>query len=715
MTTEAGELRGPPAGVLGVQLVVAVALVPAVVARAPHEHWDFSLLLVLVGFAVASDLIAVETGSAKLKLSGSFASIVVAMAVIGGTGALLVATAAISVGWLRWREAGHYLRNNLISFATFSFLTGTAFQMAVSGRVAHRSPAYYLLIFAAFGVALVLNFCLVAGYQCLIDGSSLRTKSTQAFLPVLSSELASALLACGTVYVYESTSLTGLALIGVVVVVFQYLVRQLLLSQQRSEALQYQAVTDPLTGLPNRTVLITRLEAALEEGRTQAVMLMDLDGFKEVNDALGHDYGDALLVVLSARIREALRPDALLARLGGDEFAIMVEGLEHGHLEDIARRLLQVLEEPVQIGEMTLEVSGSIGIARSPDDGGIDSHDLIRRADVAMYSAKKSGATFEFYLPSDDHHSPRKLNMLGDLRRGIAAGELFLEFQPEVGIARPGMRAAEALVRWEHPAHGRLPPSEFVGLAEHSGLIKPLTEHVLDLALSAAQNWRQAGLTARVAVNLSARVLCDRHLPEQIASQLANAGLSADALALEMTETMILGDPARAIKTLERLRSMGIELAIDDFGTGYSSLAYLKHLPISEVKVDRSFVSSMTADAADDIIVRSTLDLARSLGMRTVGEGVENLATLRRLAELGCDLVQGFHLSRPLPAADLLAWALQENRRDTHDALASTSVSAPILISNFSKPTPPELTPKRLARRKGAPSLLPLLDEFPRT
>ncbi|MDQ6815952.1 MAG: EAL domain-containing protein [Actinomycetota bacterium] len=646
-----------------IQALLGVCLVVAAGLRAPHERWDVGLLVVLAAFAVASELIAVETRSVKLKLSGSFASIVVAMVLLGGDGALVVAVAAVSVGWVRWREAGHYFRNNLLSYAAYAFVTGSLFQAVTHLLVVrHTGPGFYLLIFAAFGLALALNFALVAGYQCLLDGSSLRAKAAEALLPVLSSELASALLAAGTVYVYDHTGLAGVGLVGVVVVVFQYLVGQLLVSQQRGDALEHQAVTDPLTGLPNRAFLLAKLEEAVADGRAEAVMLMDLDGFKEVNDTLGHDYGDALLVVLSTRIREALRGDALVARLGGDEFAIVVEGLEARSLTSVARRLLAILEEPVQIGEMTLEVSGSIGIARSPDDGA-SPQDLMRRADVAMYAAKQSGSTFEFYSPSRDKHSSRKLALLGDLRRGIEANEIVLEYQPEIEIELPGLCAVEALVRWEHPLHGRLYPSDFVNLAEHSGLIKPLTEHVIDLALATAKEWRGTGLEIRVAVNLSARVLSDRQLPAQIASQLLNAGLSADALTLEVTETMILDDPGRAIETLKRLRDMGVELSIDDFGTGYSSLAHLKQLPISEVKVDRSFVSRMTIDPADAIIVRSTLDLARNLGLRTVAEGVEDSATLAHLRRLGCDFAQGFHLSRPLPSHKLQAWARCEANR----------------------------------------------------
>lgn len=653
-----------------------VCLLVAASLAAPDVRWDWGLQTILIAFAVGSELVAVETRSTKLKLSGSFASIVVAMVLLGGDGALIVAVATASIGWLRWREAGHYFRNNLISYATYAFVTGMLFQFVVAELAVRPGGAsFYLLVFAAFGVGLSLNFTFVAGYQCLVDGTSLRAKAADAFAPLLSSELASGLLAAGGVYVYQQAGLPGLGLLGVVVVVFQFLIGQLLLSQQRGEELQSQAVTDALTGLPNRTFFLAKLEEALAAGRAQAVMLMDLDGFKDINDTLGHDYGDALLVGLSTRIREAVRGTALVARLGGDEFAIMVEGRERRSIRSIAQRLLSLLEQPLQIGEMTLEVSGSIGIARWPQDGS-HANDLIRRADVAMYAAKRSGATFEFYSASHDKHSSRKLALLGDLRRGITAGELVLDYQPQVQITRPGIAAVEALVRWTHPLYGRLPPGEFVGLAEHSGLIKPLTEHVIDLALSTAKEWRTSGLEIRVAVNLSARVLCDRQLPAQIASQLLNAGLSADALALEVTETMIFHDPGRAINTLERLRQMGLELSIDDFGTGYSSLAYLKRLPVSEVKVDRSFVSRMTVDPADSIIVRSTLDLARNLGLRTVGEGVEDAATLKQLIRLGCDVAQGYHLSRPLPPDKLLAWALSAENRDwVHAAEGESNAS----------------------------------------
>jgi diguanylate cyclase (GGDEF)-like protein len=458
------------------------------------------------------------------------------------------------------------------------------------------------------------------------------------------------------------------ALIG-----YQHVIAQLIVSRERGEKLRRQAVTDELTGLPNRVELVARTERALSaverNGRPAALMLLDLNNFKQVNDVLGHPIGDRLLEGVAGRLRGAIGEAGALARLSGDEFALLVEGYpDREALLEIARTILAALEQPFDLGELSLEIGVSIGIAQAPADGA-DVHTLLKRADVAMYAAKDGSGHVEFYRREDDHHTARRLTLTGDLRAGIARGEVFVEYQPEVLVGSEELSAVEALARWEHPALGRIAPVEFIELAEQTGLIRPLTEHVLDLALEQLARSRQAGIEHRLAVNLSARLLSDRRLPAQIASQLANAGIDPQLLSLEITETMVLRDPARAAITLRELHAAGVGLSIDDFGTGYSSMAYLRELPLDELKVDRSFVSRMFADPTDAVIVRSVIELGHSLQMRTVAEGVEDLDTLQRLRALRCDVAQGYHFSRPLPAHELIRWALEQRRQTAQRAL----------------------------------------------
>jgi predicted signal transduction protein with EAL and GGDEF domain len=327
----------------------------------------------------------------------------------------------------------------------------------------------------------------------------------------------------------------------------------------------------------------------------------------------------------------------------------------------IAQRLTTALEQPFDVGELSLEISASIGIAQFPRDGD-DVHALLQRADIAMYLAKDDGTHVELYHRERDRHSTKRLAMTADLRAGIAAGHVQLNYHPQVDIASDALSGIEALARWEHPTLGPVAPSEFIELAEQTGLIRPLTEHLLDVALEQLRSWERSGLNTPIAVNLSARLLSDRRLPDQVISQLNNAGVSPDRLALEITETMVLRDRARALATLTRLHALGITLSIDDFGTGYSSLAYLRELPIDEIKVDRSFVSGMTRDPTDAVIVRSTIELGRSLKLRTVAEGVEDLETLGRLQHLQCVAAQGFHYTRPLAGQALLDWARAHER-----------------------------------------------------
>jgi predicted signal transduction protein with EAL and GGDEF domain len=362
-----------------------------------------------------------------------------------------------------------------------------------------------------------------------------------------------------------------------------------------------------------------------------------------------------LLQEVGPRLRAALRASDTVARLGGDEFAIVLTGADAAGALLTARKLRRVLEQPFLVEGHRLAVGGSIGIALYPEHGP-DAGTLMRRADVAMYVAKRGGSGQAIYTAEQDEHSPARLTLTAELQQAIEHDQLFLHYQPIVCIETGAARHAEALVRWQHPQHGLLAPNRFIPLAEQTGLIVPLTKRVAALALRQCAAWQALSVPIGVAVNLSVRTLHDPQLPDTIAELLHDCGVPPASLNLEITESAIMSDPQGALRTLTRLHDMGVRLSIDDFGTGYSSLAYLKRLPVDELKIDRSFVQQMVTDNNDAVIVRSTIDLAHNLGLRVVAEGVEDRETCERLAALGCDLVQGYYLGRPMPAGDLGRW-----------------------------------------------------------
>src|SRR5215218_1843817 len=440
-------------------------------------------------------------------------------------------------------------------------------------------------------------------------------------------------------------------------------------------ATEHQSLHDALTGLPNRTLFRDRIEQAITSGRradvASAVMLIDLDHFKEINDTLGHHAGDRLLEEVAHRLERSLGERDTVARLGGDEFGVLLPALRRpGDANVVARQLLAGLREPFSIDGLTLEVDASIGMACHPAHGtGVET--LIQRADIAMYSAKEGGGGHAMFEARLDRFSPRRLSLAGGLRQAIQNGEITLFFQPKAELDTGTVIGVEALARWEHPRLGLVGPTEFVPIAEQTGLIAPLTSYVLDAALHQVREWMDEGRELSVAVNLSARSFLDAQLAIEIPRLLEKYGVNARLLELEITESMLMLDPGRAQAVLERLSRIGLTLSVDDFGTGYSSLANLKRLPVDVIKIDKSFVMDMAIDASDAAIVRSTIDLAHNLGLRVVAEGVESHQSWTRLTELGCDLAQGFYVSRPLPAPDL-AKLLYERRADATETSAPT-------------------------------------------
>jgi diguanylate cyclase (GGDEF)-like protein len=454
--------------------------------------------------------------------------------------------------------------------------------------------------------------------------------------------------------------LLGAGLLAVWAVLFRIVAGASRRLRRQAAENEHQARHDSLTGLPNRGSFYDQVGAAVAasalSGERVAVMIVDLDRFKEVNDTLGHHSGDELLREAGKRLEGGLRTGDVLCRLGGDEFAVLLPQVESVEAATaVAGRLCESLEEPFVLHGLTVHLEASLGIALHPDHG-TDVETLVQRADVAMYVAKSSTSSFEMYARRYDRHSASRLALLGELRRALDEDEFELHYQPKANLHTGRVDGVEALVRWNHPVRGLVPPDEFIPLAEQTGVIKPLTAWVLNEALGQCRAWRDSGLGLTVAVNLSVRNLLDAHLPESISELLRRHELPPSALELEITESTIVADQVRALDVLTRLNAMGVGLSVDDFGTGYSSLAYLKDLPVCELKIDRKFVNNMTEDGDDAFIVRSTIDLGRNLGLQVVAEGVETEAVWDQLAQLGCDVAQGYYLSRPLPAATLTEW-----------------------------------------------------------
>ena len=418
-----------------------------------------------------------------------------------------------------------------------------------------------------------------------------------------------------------------------------------------------QASTDELTGLPNRRWFDRELRRAIEHARAEkgalALLVIDLDHFKELNDTLGHHAGDRVLAQLGPRIRTALRTGDHVARLGGDEFAVLLPGA--GAADGAGERIAAALSERFTVEGIELQIAASIGVALFPEHGH-DAETLLQRADVAMYQAKHRRSGTEFYARERDLHSRERLQLIGELRDAVAGEDLTLHFQPQLDLGRNRITGVEALVRWPHPVRGMVPPDEFIPLAEQTGVIGPLTELVIRKALRQAADWSARGIALTMAVNVSATNLLEDGWTDGVLAALATYGVRPDRFVIEITEDVLMTDPDRSLTALAALSAAGVRVALDDFGTGYSSLSYLKRLPVDELKIDRSFVFEMGTDPADAAIVQTAIDLGRRLGIGVAAEGVEDEDTLRRLTDYGAMTAQGYHIARPMPAADVEAW-----------------------------------------------------------
>ncbi|HEY4096018.1 MAG TPA: bifunctional diguanylate cyclase/phosphodiesterase [Baekduia sp.] len=503
----------------------------------------------------------------------------------------------------------------------------------------------------------------------LIAGAAWAPTAPGRVLPVggwweLTSPASIATMACGILVTDHFSRLPTAAIILAAATFAAALARMIwTLREVRSLALhRREALTDDLTGLPNRRALFRELEVLTAAGersaRRLALLQLDLDGFKELNDSLGHHAGDDLLIAVSRRL-EAVVPGTL-ARLGGDEFAAIVP---EGHdARAVAEAVGVALSAPLVIEGVGIAVTASVGIAHFPHDAH-DSRELARRADVAMYDAKRLGTVVAGYSAEHDEHSVDRFSLAADLRGAFERDELWLAYQPQVDIATGRISGAEALIRWRHPVRGEIAPGVLLPIAERTGLMPQLTLWVLDRAVAQAAQWRRTGLDIRVAVNVSAIVLVDAGLPDRIAETLRRHLLTADNLVVEVTEDAVMRDATRAIDILTRIKASGVDIAVDDFGTGQSSLEQLKNVPADELKLDRSFVLGMVEDPQDAAIVGSVVGLGRALGLRVVAEGVETAEAFQRLADLGCDVAQGFGLARPMPAGQFERWAREPSDR----------------------------------------------------
>lgn len=435
---------------------------------------------------------------------------------------------------------------------------------------------------------------------------------------------------------------------------------------------EHLALHDSLTGLPNRTLFADRashaIAAAGRSGATIAVVVVDLDRFKEVNDTLGHHNGDAFLRHVADSFERLVRPGDTVARLGGDEFGLVLDGVDSLGARDVLDRLEQALSVEVELGGVPVSAEASIGFAIWPDDG-TEMDEILQCADLAMYAAKKSRAGIVEYSSALEHFSPARLALVSQLRRAIASDELVLHYQPKLELRTGRVVGVEALVRWQHPTRGLLPPAEFLEIAESTGLIDPMTDWVIEHALRQLAEWHAHSLTLTVAINVSARNLRDEHLPDKIFERLRAYDIAPQYLEIELTETAVITNPTRATAMLARLHDAGVRVSLDDFGQGYTSLAHLARLPLSELKIDRSFIAAMSSTRQDNAIVSTVIELGHQLGLDVVAEGAETDDTVAALIALGCDTVQGFVFTPPLTADETFSWIHAHN--DVRPGVAS--------------------------------------------
>jgi diguanylate cyclase (GGDEF)-like protein len=607
----------------------------------------------------------------ELTLSASFA---MALLLLGGLGPALVAQGAASVlqditarkpAWRVRFNLGQYSLSMVAAWLVIRAISVSP-RLDVLHPFASRQLPAMLLGAAAFFLV-----------NAFVVGSAVAVYQQVPIARYFRGSMSFVLITGGVVLLVAPIVLAAAAYTVVIVPLCLAPVLAMYNSVHQSARSEHEARHDALTGLPNRTAFHETITDAIEDDAVPAsVLLMDLDRFKEVNDTLGHRYGDLLLVQVARRFKEVIGPHGQIARLGGDEFAVISPSGNRNEAVALAHRIVDALRDPFELEEMVVDVQASVGIALFPEHGhGVET--LLQKADVAMYRAKETRSNVALYDERHDHHSPAKLALTAELRTAVASEEIVLWYQPELDLRSREVMAVEALVRWDHPRLGVLPPSSFVRMAEATNLIKPLTQRVMEVALLQVADWHAMDLDLAVAVNISAQVLVDQSFTQQVVAALRRSGVAPHRLKLEVTESVLMSDPVTARTVLRELEALGCEISIDDFGTGYSSLAYLADLPVSEVKIDRSFVSRMSAGSSEKIIVNSTIDLAHHLQLRAVAEGVEDRAMLPELEALGCDAAQGYAISHPLAGPDATRWLLDfRSTSGLERAIASTGARA---------------------------------------
>jgi diguanylate cyclase (GGDEF)-like protein len=649
----------PKITVRGYCAVVFVLGLAALVPLAPWLDLNYPARQPVTFVLLALGVILAETLPVKIPrrgydeeitLSTSFA---MALLLAGGLGPALIAQGVASVvqdvharkpGWRVRFNLGQYVLSLVAAFLTLRLLADTShigsahpFTGAQLPAVLLSATAFFLTNTGVVGIAIALHQRVPIRRYFKNDFSFVLTTAGVLLL------LAPIVIAA-TAYSPLLVPLFAPPILAI---------HKALWAGARSD---YAARHDSLTNLPNRLAFLEAVENAIKARNSGAcVLLMDLDRFKEVNDTLGHHYGDLLLQQVARRLAEQLRVGDQIARLGGDEFAVLSENCTREASVRLAKRIADSLRPSFELDEIVVDVQASVGIATFPEDG-TDVETLLQKADVAMYRAKETRTDLVLYDERDDPHSLSKLALSVDLRAALAAKQVVAWFQPQLDLSSGDVFAVEALVRWPHPRLGLLPPAAFLEMSEHTNLIKPLTQRVLEAALEQLVSWREMGIELTMAVNISTAVLIDEQFTPSVVAALEKAGVPPSRLKLEITESTLMADPEVARSILQELHLFGIEIAIDDFGTGYSSLAYLADLPVSEIKIDRSFVTRMDQGSKESIIVNSTIDLAQHLGLRAVAEGVEDMGLVPRLKALGCNAAQGYAISRPLEAGELTPW-----------------------------------------------------------
>lgn len=644
---------------LGLAVVLACAVLLVV---SPVDQWGRMgpMLVILAAMVLLGELRPVVASSTHesdgVPLSWTF--VFAALYLWGLVPAVLLQVLAIVVLQLLlrrelWRvffNIGQYTLSLVAAWAVL-VVAGVSTDMSLGRSAFHASDlGWVVLSWVAFHF---VNLALVAG-TAETDGQSWWEAFTEDIWYYTFSMFA-VLAVAPFVVVMATTSwqfipLLLLPLFGI------YKTAALARSQER------EAMHDALTNLPNRTLFAQRLQDALNvsarDGSTVAVFLLDLDRFKEVNDTLGHPAGDQLLEVVARRVLSAVRPHDVVARLGGDEFGVLLPGIGAvGDAIDVAARIRAALAEPFRLEGVLMDVDVSIGIALAPAHGR-EVDPLMRRADVAMYVAKGEQTGVEVYDLARDPNSPQRLGTVTALREALDRGDLELHFQPKVSLADGTVVGTEALVRWRHAERGLIPPEEFIPLAERTGLVHRVTRYVLSAALAQVADWWARGLHVPIAVNVSMRDLQDVDLADLVARELDRRSLPPEALVLEVTESVLVLDPGQAVATLRELAELGVQSSLDDFGTGYSSLLLLEQLPVTEVKIDRSFVRRLD-DGGDASMVRSIIGFAHGLGLTVVAEGVETSAAWKTLRDLDCDVAQGFRVARPMPGIEATKWLME--------------------------------------------------------